>query len=128
MRQDVPLLLRGFDAFVLPSLAEGISNTVLEAMATGLPVVATRVGGNPELVEHGVTGALVPADNPLVLAAALRCYVEDGRLRDAHGDAARRRVLQHFTLERMAQGYHDLYVSVGAKGAARRPGRPSYAP
>jgi sugar transferase (PEP-CTERM/EpsH1 system associated) len=121
MRQDVPRLLRAFDTFVLPSLAEGISNTVLEAMATGLPVVATRVGGNPELVEHGVTGALVPAGNPLVLAAALRCYVEDAALREAHGEAARRRVLQHFTLERMAQGYQDLYASVGAKAASGRP-------
>jgi glycosyltransferase involved in cell wall biosynthesis len=128
MRQDVPVLLRAFDTFVLPSLAEGISNTVLEAMATGLPVVATRVGGNPELVEHGVTGALVPAGNPLVLAAALRYYVEDAGLREAHGEAARRRVLQHFTLERMAQGYHDLYESVAAKPAARRPRRASYVP
>lgn len=119
MRQDIPVLLRGFDAFVLPSLAEGISNTVLEAMATGLPVVATRVGGNPELVEHGVTGALVPPGNPLVLAAALRYYVEDAGLREAHGEAGRRRVLQHFTLERMAQAYRDLYLSVGARGTPR---------
>jgi sugar transferase (PEP-CTERM/EpsH1 system associated) len=128
MRQDVPVLLRAFDTFVLPSLTEGISNTVLEAMATGLPVVATRVGGNPELVEHGVTGALVPVGNPLVLAAALRYYVEDARLREGHGEAARRRVLQHFTLERMAQGYRDLYESVGAKPAARCSRRASYVP
>src|SRR5712692_3777380 len=125
-RTDIAELMRGFDLFVLPSLAEGISNTVLEAMATGLPVVATRVGGNPELVEHGVTGALVPVGNPLVLAAALRCYVEDAGLREGHGEAARRRVLQHFTLERMAQGYRDLYESVGAKPAARRSRRASY--
>lgn len=124
MRQDVPVLLRGFDAFVLPSLAEGISNTVLEAMATGLPVVATRVGGNPELLEHGVTGALVAPGNPLVLAAALRCYVEDSALREAHGDAGRRRVLQHFTLERMAQAYRELYLSVGSP-ATRRGSRPA---
>jgi sugar transferase (PEP-CTERM/EpsH1 system associated) len=128
MRQDVPVLLRGFDAFVLPSLAEGISNTVLEAMATGLPVVATRVGGNPELLEHGVTGALVAPGSPLLLAAALRCYVEDRGLREAHGDAGRRRVLQHFTLERMAQAYRDLYLSVGSR-ATQRGSRPaSYVP
>jgi sugar transferase (PEP-CTERM/EpsH1 system associated) len=128
MRQDVAVLLRGFDAFVLPSLAEGISNTVLEAMATGLPVVATRVGGNPELVEHGVTGALVAPGSPLVLAAALRCYVEDAVLREAHGDAGRRRVLQHFTLERMAQAYRDLYLSVGSHETQRRSRPASYVP
>jgi sugar transferase (PEP-CTERM/EpsH1 system associated) len=121
MRRDVPVLLQAFDAFVLPSRAEGISNTVLEAMATGLPIVATRVGGNPELVEHGVTGVLVAAGNPLALAAALRCYVEDAKRREAHGDAGRRRVLRHFTLERMAQAYQDLYESVSAKRAARPP-------
>lgn len=128
MRQDVPLLLRGFDVFVLPSLAEGISNTILEAMATGLPVVATRVGGNPELVEHGATGALVPAANPLVQAAALRCYVEDAGLRESHGAAGRRRVMQHFTLERMAQAYRDLYLSIDARSASRRASRVSYVP
>lgn len=128
MRQDVSLLLRGFDVFVLPSLAEGISNTVLEAMATGLPVVATRVGGNPELVEHGATGALVPPANPLVQAAALRCYVEDAGLRESHGAAGRRRVLQHFTLERMTQAYRDLYVSATARAAPHRSDPVSYVP
>ena len=59
-RNDVPAMLRGMDCFVLPSLAEGISNTILEAMATGLPVIATEVGGNCELVVDGVTGSLVP--------------------------------------------------------------------
>ena len=63
-RADVPDLMRTFDVFALPSLGEGISNTILEAMATGLPVVATRVGGNAELVEEGVTGTLVPAGMP----------------------------------------------------------------
>ena len=63
-RNDVPRVMRGFDLFVLPSLAEGVSNTILEAMATGLPVVATAVGGNTELVEEGVTGTLVAPDDP----------------------------------------------------------------
>jgi sugar transferase (PEP-CTERM/EpsH1 system associated) len=128
MRHDVPLLLQGFDVFALPSLAEGISNTLLEAMATGLPVVATRVGGNPELVEHGVTGTLVPPSNPLVQGAALHYYVEDAGLRERHGAAARQRVLEHFTIDRMAQAYHDLYQSVDARVAPRRSSRTSYVP
>ena len=66
---DVPDILRGLDCFVLPSLAEGMSNTILEAMASGLPVVATRVGGNGELVDDGVTGRLVPPADPEALAA-----------------------------------------------------------
>ena len=72
-REDIPALLACMDVFVLPSLGEGISNTVLEAMATGLPVIATRVGGNPELVQDGVSGLLVPAaDAPALAAAILR--------------------------------------------------------
>ena len=73
-RGDVAESLRGFDLFVLPSKAEGISNTILEAMATGLPVVATRVGGNPELVVEGKTGTLVPSSDPAALAGAIARY------------------------------------------------------
>src|SRR6185295_4357969 len=67
-RNDVPDILRGLDCFALPSLAEGISNTILEAMATGLPVIATDVGGNRELVDAGTTGELVPAGDAHALA------------------------------------------------------------
>ena len=70
-RRDVPELMRGLDCFVLPSLAEGISNTILEAMASGLPVIATEVGGNADLVSHGKTGLIVPADDLEALAAAI---------------------------------------------------------
>ena len=66
---------------VLPSLAEGISNTILEAMATGLPIIATRVGGNPELVEEGRTALLVPADDPQAMAAAIAVYADDAAKR-----------------------------------------------
>ncbi|MDZ7782435.1 MAG: glycosyltransferase [Halioglobus sp.] len=70
-RQDVAEILQLMDLFVLPSLGEGISNTVLEAMASGVPVVATAVGGNLELVENNVTGSLVPVGNEFALCDAL---------------------------------------------------------
>lgn len=108
-RSDVPEVMRALDLFVLPSLAEGISNTVLEAMATGLPVVATRVGGNPELVEEGVTGALVPPANPSALAEAIGQYAQDDQRRIAHGRAGRERVLQHFSIQTMVDRYVALY-------------------
>ncbi len=90
-RDDVPEILRGLDCFVLPSLAEGISNTILEAMASGLPVVATRVGGNPELIEDGMTGRLVPQANAEAMAGALFHYYDDPALARRHGRAGRQR-------------------------------------
>ena len=74
-RIDVPAILRLFDIFVLPSLGEGISNTILEAMATGLPVVATRVGGTPEIVTDGLTGTLVPPGDAAAMAAGIDRYL-----------------------------------------------------
>jgi sugar transferase (PEP-CTERM/EpsH1 system associated) len=109
---DVPRVLAALDLFVLPSIAEGISNTVLEAMATGLPVVATRVGGNPELVEDGVTGTLVPRQDPEALASAITRYLDDDGWRRAHGEAARRRAVERFSLDRMCAGYTRLYADL----------------
>jgi sugar transferase (PEP-CTERM/EpsH1 system associated) len=117
-RRDVALLMKGFDIFVLPSLAEGASNTVLEAMATGLPVVATRAGGTPELVEDGVTGTLVAVRDATAVAKASLAYLWDSELRAGHGRAGRERVAAQFSLERMADGYRRLYASVvGSSGA-----------
>ncbi|HET7032131.1 MAG TPA: TIGR03088 family PEP-CTERM/XrtA system glycosyltransferase, partial [Casimicrobiaceae bacterium] len=76
-RRDIPAILRGLDCFVLPSLAEGISNTILEAMASGLPVIATDVGGNSELVETGRTGEIIPSADPLALASRMLAYARD---------------------------------------------------
>lgn len=116
-RSDVPALLAGMDVFVLPSIAEGISNTILEALASGLPVVATRVGGNPELVVDGVTGSLVPPRDAAALAAAVAEYLDDGPLRRAHGKAARARAVECFSLDRMVNGYRRLYAELaGEKG------------
>lgn len=108
-RSDVPELMRALDVFALPSQAEGISNTILEAMASGLSVVATAVGGNAELVAEGETGALVPAQNPDAMARALLRYTEDAALRQAHGLAARKRVEQNFSIDGMVERYAALY-------------------
>jgi sugar transferase (PEP-CTERM/EpsH1 system associated) len=118
-RDDVPSLLRSFDVFALSSRIEGISNTILEAMATGLPVVATPVGGNAELVVEGETGSLVPPGDPVALANALARLVEDPALRTAWGRAARARVESEFTLDGMLYRYQDVYEEVltGASAA-----------
>ena len=88
-RDDVPELMRFMDLFVLPSLREGISNTILEAMASGLPVVATRVGGNPELVEAGNTGEFVPHSDPVSMAHAIDSYLREPEKGLKHGTHGR---------------------------------------
>jgi len=118
-RDDVPELMRSMDLFVLPSLREGISNTILEAMATGLPVVATRVGGNPELVEDGKTGMLVPHSDGVSMAIAIDSYFEDADKREAHGEAARKRVESEFTMNKMVAGYLAVYDSLLQRNCVR---------
>lgn len=108
-RDDVPQLLRELDVFVLGSAREGISNTVLEAMATGLPVIASATGGNLELLEDGVSGRLVPPRDPSALQQALLAYARDAQLRAAHGAAARARVEERYSLDRMIERYQALY-------------------
>ena len=108
-RSDVPALMRAIDIFVLPSLNEGISNTILEAMSSARPVVAARVGGNPELVKHGRTGILYQHGNDDALEAAVMQYVSNPPLRLAHGSAARERVLAGFSIDAMVRRYADFY-------------------
>jgi len=107
---EVAERLRAFDVYALPSLAEGISNTLLEAMATGLPCVATRVGGNDELVEDGRSGALVGSGDAQAFADALAAYLLDTELRAAHGARARRRAVERFGIDRMICAYDALYA------------------
>lgn len=107
--RDVPGVLAALDIFVLPSIAEGMSNTILEAMASALPVVATRVGGNPELVEDHVTGRLVVSRDPKALAEVMAVYLDDAHLRALHGKTARQRVAERFALDRMCESYVELY-------------------
>jgi sugar transferase (PEP-CTERM/EpsH1 system associated) len=112
---DVPALLNAMDIFVLPSLSEGMSNTLLEAMASGLPVVATRVGGNPELVEEERSGWLFEPGDVTALAAILERIGRDSSLRESLGQAARQRAVQHFSLEDMVGSYRNLYVELAKK-------------
>src|SRR5471032_3398099 len=113
-RDDIPQLLRAMDVFVLPSLAEGSSNTILEAMATGLPVVATAVGGNVDLVQAGWTGTLVQPRSPSQLAEAIADYCLIDGLAQRHGRRARRRVLSHHSLPAMAAAYLAVYDALCA--------------
>jgi glycosyltransferase involved in cell wall biosynthesis len=108
-RAGVPHLLPAFDIFVQPSMHEGLPNTVLEAMAAGLPVIATGVGGTPELVVNGKTGLLVPPANPAALADAITALSENPVARGSMGWAGRQRVQQHFTIEEMVQKTEQLY-------------------
>ncbi len=108
-RADVAELMREMDLFVLPSLGEGISNTILEAMASGLPIVATRVGGNPELVEDGHTGTLVPVADTESLTQALLNYFRDGSMRKAHGAAGLEKIEAQFSIPAMARDYIAVY-------------------
>ena len=117
-RDDVPLVLRALDVFVLSSIGEGISNAILEAMASGLPVIATGVGGNVELVRDGLTGCLIEPRRPELLADALTAYFDDPARAAAHGAAGRSRAAEEFGLERMLAGYVALYgrhVALGAR-------------
>ncbi len=111
-RDDVADLMRGMDLFILPSLAEGISNTILEAMACGLPVIATQVGGNPELVEEGITGNLIPAADPGALAEAMIPYLLIPGLCANRGRAGRIRTESQFSIESMVDSYMRVYDRV----------------
>ncbi len=110
MRQDVPRLLSVLDAFVLPSLSEGLSLALLEAMASGKPVVATLVGGNPELIDHGRTGFLVQPENANDLAANLVKLLSDPGMMQQFGRQAAGRVQQHFSMGQMVDRYRNLYA------------------
>jgi sugar transferase (PEP-CTERM/EpsH1 system associated) len=131
VRDDVPELLSILDVAVLCSLSEGLSLTLLEECAAGKPVVATRVGGNPEIVADGQTGLLVPVGDDAALAQAINRLLADPEYAQSMGQAARQRFMAEFTLERMVACYVELYearapacaaTTVGAKlGATRQP-------
>ncbi len=108
-RDDVPEIMRGLDCFVLPSLAEGISNTILEAMASGLPVIATDVGGNADLVIAGKTGQVIPAADPEAMAQEIvRLATQTDVARDM-GRAGRQVVEEKFSMKAMVAAYQGTY-------------------
>lgn len=115
IRADVPELLKLMDIFVLPSIFEGISNTILEAMSIGLPVIASNVGGNPDLVVDGETGILVPREDVSALATALERYILDHATMKQHGTAGRKRAIDEFGLNRMVAQYEDMYTILTTK-------------
>ncbi len=115
-RKDVAQLLGVMDVFVLPSLGEGISNTVLEAQASGLPVVATAVGGNVELVEEGVNGVLFSVGDSGSLSQHLTMLLSDEQTRRSMGERGRARVIEHFDWQRTVSDYLGVYDDLLGNG------------
>ncbi len=112
VRSDVPDILRSSDIFVLPSIYEGLPNVILEAMASGLPVVASRVGGIPEAVADGETGFLFPAGDSTWLEQVLAPLIRDGALRRKMGEAGRKRVENHFSIDVEVRSFQDLFQTL----------------
>jgi glycosyltransferase involved in cell wall biosynthesis len=119
--RDIPAVLASLDVSVLPSSSESLSNAILESMAAGVPVVATRVGGNPEIVTDGETGLLVaPGDDDQLVAALERMLTDEG-LRKACGRKSRSFTRAECSLQQICKRYEDLYASLLAE-KRRRPG------
>jgi glycosyltransferase involved in cell wall biosynthesis len=116
-RRDIPSVLASLDITVLPSASESLSNAVMESMAAGIPVIASRVGGNPELIT-GERGVLVTADDEQALSAAMESVLRDQDLRTRLGHNARAYALANFTIDKVRKQYEELYVDlIQRKGA-----------
>jgi sugar transferase (PEP-CTERM/EpsH1 system associated) len=113
--EEVPELLNTMDVFALPSISEGMSNTLLEAMATGLPVIATAVGGNTEVIDHEKSGWLIRPRDHESLASLLTRLASREDLRQIYGAAARKRIVECFSLDRMLSNYTQLYLGLAAR-------------
>jgi glycosyltransferase involved in cell wall biosynthesis len=112
-REDARLLLPAFDVYVNCSVSEGVSLSILEAMAARLPVIATRVGGTPEVIDDKRTGLMVPARDVAALEQALNFLYVESSVRAALGDSARHAVDERFTIERMVDHYARVYARLG---------------
>ena len=119
LRDDVPDLLAAADIFAMPSLSEGLPLALLEAMFAGRAIVASAVGGIPEVITNDREGLLVPPSDPGALAAALRRLLDDPALRIRLGRAAQVRSAEHFTVGAMADAYERLYFGIEVPAAAR---------
>ncbi len=111
-KDNVNEILKAMDIFVLPSLAEGISNTILEAFASGIPVIATNVGGNSELIRDKETGFLFQSGDVEELTSLLRKYIESSKLMAIHGKAGRKKAVEEFSMDGMTKAYEHIYMSV----------------
>lgn len=118
-RSDIPRFYRVMDLSVLTSLSEGLSMTILESMSFGLPVVATSVGGNPELVRDGVTGFLVPPKDPAAFTRAVVRLLRDSELRETMGLEGRKVIRTEFTLDTVARQYQELYAATSNRTSSR---------
>ena len=108
-RSDVNQILKAFDIFVFPSLTEGLPLVVIEAMATGLPIVASHVGGIPELIDHGVNGLLVAPMSGAEIKDAILKFLQNPNLRQKMGEIARQKFEAHFSLSQMVKNYLEVY-------------------
>jgi glycosyltransferase involved in cell wall biosynthesis len=111
LRDDIPKLLASMDLFVLPSLSEGLSMSILEAMMAGKPIVATEVGGNVELIAHGESGFLVPSGNSEALASSIVSLLKDTGRATRFGENGRKRAVSMFSHDKMVEQYCALYKS-----------------
>lgn len=118
-RTDSDALMKQFDVFCMPSLSEGLSSAILSAMANGIPVVSTSVGGIPELVVDGETGFLVPPERPELLAGALEKLLEDGSLRQRFGTAGRKRIAASFTVSQKLDRTEQAYLNLLGRNGTR---------
>jgi glycosyltransferase involved in cell wall biosynthesis len=122
LRSDVPRLIAGVNVAVMPSLNEALSNALLESMASGAPVVATRVGGTPEALVDGENGLLVPPGDAAALATAITRLLDAPELAARLGRAARQSIADRFSIERMTASTEDLYRRLLARGARTKRG------
>jgi glycosyltransferase involved in cell wall biosynthesis len=120
-RQDIQAILREVDFVVHPSLTEGLSNVILEAMAAAVPVIATRVGGNPELVEEGRTGFLIPPQNHEQMADAICRLLDQPEMLPLFGERARARVIRDFSIQGMLLKVETLYLQLVEQRLATAP-------
>jgi glycosyltransferase involved in cell wall biosynthesis len=123
-RHDILPLLKGLDLFVMSSVTEGLGTSILDAMAASRAVVATAAGGIPEVVEHEVTGVLVPPQNSAALAEAIVRLLKDEPLRRRMGEAGFERVRALFSVDRMVEGTLAVYEHVAGRSRAAGNGSP----